>query len=125
MSRRCAVTSLVQTLVAWAAGEVAATELQDVFEAAPLYVQRVPGPDGGPAIAVIGAPGAGAVPMYTSLETLAAAAGECDWARGSGRDLLAFVPDGYGVMVDPGTPHTALLPAESIRRGVVISRVAP
>ena len=115
--------SLRATLAGWATGEIPAVELQDAFESAPLYVQRVPGRHGGPALAALGPPGAGVVPIYSSLETLVAAVGECDWARAPGRDLLALVPDGYGVVLDPGSPYAALLPADVIRRGVVISRV--
>ena len=50
----------------------------------------------------LGPPGAGLIALYSSLEALAAQAGECDWASAPGADLLELVPPGYGVVVDPG-----------------------
>lgn len=91
------------------------------FETTTYYVQRVPGEGGRPAIAALGPPGAGYVALYSSLEALAGRAGECDWAAARGADLLALVPPGYGVVVDPGGPHPAVLAAWAITRGAVIS----
>ena len=91
------------------------------FETATYYVQRVPGEGGAPAVAALGPPGAGFVAMFSSLDALAAYAGECDWASAPGADLLELVPPGYGVVVDPGGPHPAVLAAWAITRGVVIS----
>lgn len=93
------------------------------FETATLYVQRVPGPGGRPAVAAFGPPGAGYVAMYSSLATLAQHAGECDWASATGHDLLQLVPDGYGIVLDPAGPHPAVLPASALGTGVVITAV--
>ncbi|MDQ1599616.1 MAG: SseB protein N-terminal domain [Actinomycetota bacterium] len=93
------------------------------FETATLYVQRVPGPNGRPAVAAFGSPGAGYVAMFTSLATLELHAGECDWASATGRDLLQLVPDGYGIVLDPAGPHPAVLPASALGSGVVITAV--
>ena len=109
-------------LAAWAGGAVRPERLQAAFDAATLYVQRVPGSDGRPAVAALGEPGSGYVALYSSLETLAAGAGECDWAAAPGRDLLELVPAGHGVVVDPAGPHPAVLPAAALRRGVVLAR---
>ncbi len=109
-------------LAAWAAGAVDAERLQAAFDAATLYVQRVLGADGRPAIAAYGRPGAGHVAFYSSLEAMAAAVGECDWAGARGRDLVDLVPDGYGLVLDPVGPHLAALPAPALRRGVVLTR---
>ena len=98
-------------------------ELPADFETATLYVQRVPGPGGRPAVAAFGPPGAGFVAMFYSLATLELHAGECDWASATGRDLLQLVPDGYGVVLDPAGPHPAVLPASALGRGVVITAV--
>ena len=98
-------------------------DLPGDFETAILYVQRVPGAGGRPAVAAFGPPGAGFVAMYSSLTTLALLAGECDWASAAGRDLLQLVPEGYGVVLDPTGPHPAVLPAKAIRSGVVITAV--
>ena len=91
------------------------------FETTTFYVQRVPGEGGAPAVAALGPPGAGYLALYSSLEALAAQAGECDWAAAPGADLLELVPPGYGVVVDPGGPQPAVLAAWAISRGVVIS----
>ena len=91
------------------------------FETTTYYVQRVSGEGGAPAIVALGPPGAGYLALYSSLEALAAQAGECDWASAPGADLLELVPPGYGVVVDPGGPQPAVLAAWAIRRGVVIS----
>jgi hypothetical protein len=98
-------------------------ELPAAFETATLYVQRVPGPSGRPAVAAFGAPGAGYVAVFSSLDTLALHAGECDWAGATGRDLLQLVPDGYGVVLDPAGPYPAVLAAGALGSGVVISAV--
>jgi hypothetical protein len=93
------------------------------FESATFYVQRVAGPSGAPAVAALGTAGRGYVAMYSSLELLAAQAGECDWVSATGLDLLELVPAGYGVVVDPGGPHPAVLAASAIHHGVVIAPV--
>lgn len=93
------------------------------FETTTFYLQRVPGRDGAPAVAALGAPGAGYLALYSSLEALADLVGECDWAAAPGAELLELVPPGYGVVVDPGGPRPAALPASAITRGVVISGV--
>jgi SseB protein N-terminal domain len=114
---------LAAALAGWAAGQVDTDELQAAFEAAPLFVHRVPGPSGRPAVAALGRQGAGYLAMYSSLATLGAHAGECDWACASGRDLLQLVPAGYGIVLDPAGPHPAVLAATAIQSGVVISAV--
>jgi type III secretion system (T3SS) SseB-like protein len=91
------------------------------FETTTYYVQRVPGEGGAPAVAALGPPGAGYLALYSSLEALAAQAGECDWAAAPGVDLLELVPPRYGVVVDPGGPQPAVLAAWAISCGVVIS----
>lgn len=113
---------LAPVVAGWAAGEVSPEAFQSAFESATLWVRRVGGAQGGPAVAAVGEPGAGYLALYTSPESLAGHVGECDWACGSGRDLLALVPAGYGLVVDPAGPHPAVLPAGALRRGVVVTR---
>ena len=98
-------------------------ELPADFETATRYVQRVPGPNGRPAVAAFGPPGAGYLAMFSSLATLELHARECDWASATGRDLLQLVPDGYGIVLDPAGPHPAVLPASALGSGVVITAV--
>jgi hypothetical protein len=99
------------------------TEPPADFETATFYVQRVPGPNGRPAVAAFGPPGAGYIAMFSSLATLELHAGECDWASATGRDLLQLVPDGYGIVLDAAGPHPAVLPASALGSGVVITAV--
>jgi hypothetical protein len=115
-------TDLGAALDAWHAGVIGAEQLQAAFDAATVYVQRTTTDDGRPAVVAVGPPGAGYVAFFSSLASLAAHAGECDWASAPGRDLVDLVPEGYGLVVDPADPHTAVMPASAMRRGVVIAR---
>jgi hypothetical protein len=115
-------TDLALALAAWHADAIGAEQLQAVFDAATVYVRRTTTDDGRPAVVAVGPPGAGYVAMFSSLESLAAHAGECDWAGAPGRDLVDLVPEGYGLVVDPAGPHPAVMAASAMRRGVVISR---
>lgn len=109
-------------VAAFCEGHLSPVAFQAAFERAQLWVQRV-GTDGAPSVAAVGPEGAGLVAVHTSAERLAAYAGECDWARASGSDLLELLPEGYGVVVDPGGPFTVVLPAAAIRRGVVVAPI--
>jgi hypothetical protein len=53
--------------------------------------------------------------VFSTLERLAAHAGECDYFATTGADLLELVPPGVGLMVDPDDQH----------RFPVLSRMAP
>ena len=117
------VDGLDPAVAAFCEGHLSPVAFQAAFERAQLWVQRVR-THGAPSVVAVGPEGAGLVAVHTSAERLAAYAGECDWASASGGDLLELVPDGYGVVVDPGGPFTVVLPAAAIRRGVVVV-VAP
>jgi hypothetical protein len=52
---------------------------------------------------------------FSTIERLAAYAGECDYFSTSGADLLELIPPGVGLMVDPEDEH----------RFPVLSRMAP
>jgi hypothetical protein len=43
--------------------------------------------------------------VFSTLERLAAHAGECDYFATTGADLLELVPPGVGLMVDPDDQH--------------------
>lgn len=64
-----------------------------------------------PGVVAVGPPGAGQVPAFTLPEALAAFAtgkGETEppsFFSASGRDLLDLIPEGYAVLVDPGTDY--------------------
>ena len=118
------IAGLAPALAAWAAGDLTPDAFHTAFADATLYVRRTETHEGHPAVAALGEPGTGWVTVYSSPMTLAAHAGECDWAGAPGRDLVAQVPAGYGLVVDPAGPHPAVLPATALRRCVVISRDA-
>jgi hypothetical protein len=127
-------TDLAPVLAGWSLGLVDAERLQAAFDAATLYVQRVAGVDGRPALAAYGDEDSGEryVAVYSSLTQLArhvlgrsgASIDGADWAGAPGRDLLDLLPDGHGVVVDPAGQHPAVLPAGALRRGTVIARAA-
>lgn len=89
-----------------------------VFEAflrARVFCQATE-PPAHPGVLALGGPGNGVVPVFSSLEELGrfrAARDETGepvrWFATSGADLLGLVPDGYGVLVDPGSDHAVLL----------------
>jgi hypothetical protein len=87
-------------------------DFMDTFAGAMVYVQR---PEQ-PALLVtdLGERGRWMV-VFSTLERLAAHAGECDYFATTGADLLELVPPGIGLMVDPDDEH----------RFPVLSRVAP
>lgn len=92
----------------------AAREAFEAFLGARVFCQAT-GPGAAPGVMALGSPGDGIVPVFTSLEELArflAARGEtegADWFATTGEDLLGLIPDGYGVLLDPGTDHATLL----------------
>ncbi len=114
---------LAAALAAWHDDVIDAQQLQAAFDVSTLYVQRTATDDGQPAVVAVGQPGEGYVAFFTSLEALAAHAGECDWASAPGRDLVDLLPEGYGLVVDPAGTHPAVLRARATRRAVVVSKV--
>ena len=113
---------LAAALAAWHADAIGFDQLQAAFDASTVYVPRTTTDDGRAAVVAVGQPGEGYVAFFSSLESLAAHAGECDWASAPGRDLVDLVPEGYGLVVDPAGPHPAVMPARALRRAVVISK---
>ncbi|MFI6708022.1 SseB family protein [Nonomuraea sp. NPDC050478] len=70
-----------------------------------------------PGVVAVGPPGAGLVPAFTLPEALAAfaAAGKDEteprFFSATGKDLLDLIPEGYGVLVDPGTAYATAFAA--------------
>ncbi|WP_370968542.1 SseB family protein [Amycolatopsis sp. cg9] len=87
-------------------------DFMDAFASTVVYAQR---PES-PALLVtdLGERGRWMV-VFTTVERLAAHAGECDCFTTTGADLLELVPPGVGLMVDPDDTH----------RFPVLSRMAP
>lgn len=113
-----AQTLLGQAASAFAAGHLNGAAFAAVFTTGEVYAVRPP-PPAPPGLVAMGEPGAGHVLVFTSLDELARQAGECDWLRTTGDDLLSLVPDGYGVVVDAAGGHPLALPASALRRGPV------
>lgn len=100
------------------AGGASGDVLTDAVVEATLYCFR--GDE--PGFMAFGEPGSGFVPMYSSPETLVHVEGdECPWFAAKGGDLLRLVPEGYGVVLDPGAESEICLAAWAIRRDVVTS----
>ena len=94
------------------AGTLSGDELSDAFGAATLYCFLADEPG----FMAVGEPGAGFIPMYSSEEALTAAEGPSAWFAAKGRGLLQLVPEGYGVVLDPGTDSEICLASWAIRR---------
>lgn len=88
-------------------------EFLAVFDAATVYVRRPEHP--GFFVAKVADFGRW-IAVFSSLDQLGAVVGECDWLSTTGADLLAFVPNNVGVMLDPGSDHTVPLPPGFVRR---------
>jgi len=113
-----AATSLAQAAALFADGHLDSAAFAAAFATGEVYAVRPP-PPAAPGLVGVGEPGAGHVVAFTSLDEMARLAGECDWLRTTGDDLLSRVPDGYGVVVDAAGDHPLALPASALRRGPV------
>ena len=98
------------------AGGADSAAFSAAFASGQVYAQRPPPPTP-PGLLAVGGRGSGYVLVFTSLDQLARYAGECDWLRTTGADLLALLPDGYGLLVDPVSDHSIVLPSHALRRG--------
>ena len=116
-----AQTPLAQAAALFAAGYLDGAAFAAAFAAGEVYAVRPP-PPAPPGLVAVGEPGAGHVLVFTSLAEMARRAGECDWLRTTGDDLLSLVPDGYGVVVDVAGEHPLVLPASALHRGPVPDR---
>ena len=97
-----------------AAGTGDPAELHAAFLIARVYCE------GGEAVGfrALGSPGAGVIPVYTSVEQLSLARGTVPWFATTGRDLLDLLPPGYDVLLDPA----GLAPLR-LRPSVLSSRI--
>lgn len=83
-------------------GERSYEDFHVVFAEATVYAQRTPRP--GMWVAEVAGRGRWTL-VFSSLERLAAHAGECDYLATSGADVLELVPEGVGVMLDSDNEH--------------------
>jgi hypothetical protein len=86
------------------------------FLAATVYCER----GDRPGFRALGEPGAGVVPVFSSVEQLALARGTVDWFATTGADLLSELPAGYDLLLDMGGPAPLRLRPSALRRQVVI-----
>ncbi|WP_438672075.1 SseB family protein [Spongiactinospora gelatinilytica] len=71
------------------------------------------------------------IPVFSSLPALVGfaardalvrfAAGRTGWFSARGQDLLDLLPDGFDLLLDPGTPHAVRLRAGATERRVVVA----
>ena len=111
-------TPLARAAEAFAAGLMDSASFATSFAAGEVYAVRPPSP-APPGLVAVGEPGGGLVLVFTSLDELGRRAGECDWLRTTGDDLLSLLPDGYGLLVDAAGEHPLVLPASALHRGPV------
>ena len=84
------------------AGTLPASAFETVFRRATVYAERPPNP--GLMVVDVSERGRWA-PVFSSLDRLAAHAGECDYQAMSGADLLELLPPATGVILDPRDEH--------------------
>jgi hypothetical protein len=113
-----APTPLARAAALFATGHLDSVAFAAAFATGEVYAVRPP-PPAPPGLVAVGEPGAGHVLVFTSVDEMARRAGECDWLRTTGDDLLALVPDGYGLVVDVAGDHPLALPASALHRGPV------
>jgi hypothetical protein len=102
----------------FAGGDLTGEELTDRFLAARVYALRTEKPG----FVAVGTPGAGYIPVFSSLDEVARYAvqfperyGEgIDWLSTTGEDLLTLVPNDYGLVLDVASDHAVRLDANAI-----------
>jgi hypothetical protein len=111
-------------------GDLTAEELSDRFVASRVYALRTERPG----FVAVGTPGAGYIPVFSSLEEVARYAVQfperyaegVDWLSTTGEDLLSLVPKGYGLVLDVASDHAVGLEANAIgRKPVLVVRRRP
>jgi SseB protein N-terminal domain len=101
-----------------AAGRATPADLHAALLASTLYCERGPSP-GFLALGPTGT-GAGAVPVFSSVEQLALARGSVAWFSLSGADLLDLLPAGYDVILDIGGASPVRLRPSAVERQTVV-----
>lgn len=74
-----------------------------------------------PGFRALGAPDAGVVPVFTSLEQLALARGTVPWFSMTGADLLDQLPPGYDLVLDIAGPAPLRLRAAALAARPAVS----
>jgi SseB protein N-terminal domain len=98
---------LVAQIEEFLAGELDGPALHEAFCSSYVFCQA--GDKPGFLAVDDGEGGERVVPVFTSLVALARRAGQTAWFSTIGQEALDLLPDGYDVVVDPGSPHTVRL----------------
>jgi len=92
---------LVARIEEFLAGELDPRALHAAFCAAHVFCQA----GDTPGFLAIEDDGDRVVPVFTSLVELARSAGQSAWFSTIGQEVLDLLPDGYDIVVDPGSSH--------------------
>ena len=111
-----AAPSLASAAASFVAGSLDSVTFAEAFATGQVYAERPP-PPAPPGLLAVGEPGSRHVLVFTTLDQLGRHTGECDWLSTTGADLLALLPDGCGLLVDPAGDHPLVLPPSALRRG--------
>lgn len=108
--------SLADVAAGVAAGTATPAELHAAFLAAEVFCE------GGTTVGfrALGTPGAGVIPVFTSLDQLALARGPVRWFSTTGDDLLGLLPAGYDLLLDAAGPAPLRLRPAALTRRVVV-----
>jgi hypothetical protein len=106
---------------AFAAGSAHGAELSHAFMRSTVYTVRPPGE---PALVVLtGEGGPEYVPAWSCLEAMESILDDLDWVACSGGDLIGLIPEGAGVVIDPGLQTCAMIAPGAIGTGVGVEVV--
>jgi hypothetical protein len=98
---------LVAEVERFIAGELDGRALHDAFCSSYVFCQAGDRPR---FLAVDDSPdGEPVVPVFTSLVELARRAGQTAWFSTIGQEALDLLPDGYDIVIDPGSAHAVRL----------------
>ncbi|MFG1948231.1 SseB family protein [Nonomuraea sp. NPDC048826] len=97
--------TLADAAVAFGEGELDAAGLHEVFLASPVYCEA---PET-PGVRVRLVDGRRLVPVFTSLAAFEGFTDHRAWFRTTGEDLLAQLPPGLQIVLDPGSPRALRL----------------
>jgi SseB protein N-terminal domain len=120
-----AVDDLGDAVERFVTGSLSAAEFTDRFRQSRVYALRRESPG----FVAVGPPGAGYIPIFSSLTELARYgatfpsryAEGVDWLSTTGEDLLTLLPEGYGLVVNVASEHAVRLDATAIDRQPVLT----
>lgn len=96
----------------WLDGTVGPEELHQAFLRSTFLLQA----GERPGLMAWGTPPEGLIPVWASERELARSLGAAAWLSVAGPDLLALLPAGYDIIVDPSGSAPVLLRVSTLRR---------